>query len=221
MRRRSCTVNWKNMGDEELVAYFKKQYTHYSTRTQRWRNTPGQGANWVCRKYEACVPTTTAWYSVPVIGRCCDRYQDDLTESIHGSYFPVRTERKANRWCHNPLDALPSSVQTKMSLSFLLNQYLRSQNTRCYCVNATGPRFRPISLLQLPTINDTNMAAVPILTIWFLYYIVTCIPVFRQRVGKHIPATYAHATKEGHPLLGNDSVNTFPPTVRVQQDVNF
>jgi hypothetical protein len=33
--------------------------------------------------------------------------------------------------------------------------------------------------------------------------IVMCIPIARQQVGKHIPATQAHATIEGHLLLGN------------------
>jgi hypothetical protein len=37
--------------------------------------------------------------------------------------------------------------------------------------------------------------------------IVTCIPIARQRVDKHIPATCVHATEEGLPLLGNGAVN--------------
>jgi hypothetical protein len=37
--------------------------------------------------------------------------------------------------------------------------------------------------------------------------IVTCIPIARQRLGKHIPAKRTHAT-EGRPLLGNGPVNT-------------
>lgn len=32
-------------------------------------------------------------------------------------------------------------------------------------------------------------------------YIVTCIPIARQRVGKHVP-THVHVTVVGHPLLG-------------------
>jgi hypothetical protein len=35
---------------------------------------------------------------------------------------------------------------------------------------------------------------------------VTCIPIAKQRLGKHIPAKRTHAT-EGHPLLGNRPVN--------------
>jgi hypothetical protein len=38
--------------------------------------------------------------------------------------------------------------------------------------------------------------------------IVTCIPIARQRVGKHIPATQAHATVKGDPLLYKRLVNT-------------
>jgi hypothetical protein len=37
--------------------------------------------------------------------------------------------------------------------------------------------------------------------------IVACIPIARQRVGKHIPATHLPATI-GRPLLGNGQVNT-------------
>jgi hypothetical protein len=37
--------------------------------------------------------------------------------------------------------------------------------------------------------------------------IVRCIPIARQRVAKHIPATHAHATI-GRLLLGNGAVNT-------------
>jgi hypothetical protein len=40
--------------------------------------------------------------------------------------------------------------------------------------------------------------------------IMTCISIDRQRVGKHIPTTHEKATIEGHPLLGNGSVNTPP-----------
>jgi hypothetical protein len=36
---------------------------------------------------------------------------------------------------------------------------------------------------------------------------VTCIPIARQRLYKHVPAKQMHAT-EGHPLLGNGPVNT-------------
>jgi hypothetical protein len=39
--------------------------------------------------------------------------------------------------------------------------------------------------------------------------IVTCIPIARQRNGKHIPAKRMHAT-EGRPLLGNGLVKTPP-----------
>jgi hypothetical protein len=45
-------------------------------------------------------------------------------------------------------------------------------------------------------------------TIYETYrYSVMCIPIARQRVGKHIPATHAHATI-GRLLLGNGAVNT-------------
>jgi hypothetical protein len=37
---------------------------------------------------------------------------------------------------------------------------------------------------------------------------VTCIPIARQRVSKHIPTTQAHATTGGHSLLGNEPVNS-------------
>jgi hypothetical protein len=37
--------------------------------------------------------------------------------------------------------------------------------------------------------------------------LVTCIPIARQRLGKHIPAKHTRAT-EGRPLLGNGPVNT-------------
>jgi hypothetical protein len=37
---------------------------------------------------------------------------------------------------------------------------------------------------------------------------ITCLPIARQRLGKHISATNAHATIEGYPLLSNESVNT-------------
>jgi hypothetical protein len=39
--------------------------------------------------------------------------------------------------------------------------------------------------------------------------IVTCVPITRQRLGKHIPATNAHVTI-GHPLLCNGPVITPP-----------
>jgi hypothetical protein len=42
----------------------------------------------------------------------------------------------------------------------------------------------------------------------FLIYIVTCTPIARQRVDKHIPATKAHATIEEHQLLNSESVST-------------
>jgi hypothetical protein len=42
---------------------------------------------------------------------------------------------------------------------------------------------------------------------------VTCIPTARQRVDIHITATYAHATIDGHPLLGDGPVNT-PKIIR-------
>jgi hypothetical protein len=38
--------------------------------------------------------------------------------------------------------------------------------------------------------------------------IATCIPIARQRVAKHNPATHAHATIEGRLLLRNGDVNT-------------
>jgi hypothetical protein len=38
-------------------------------------------------------------------------------------------------------------------------------------------------------------------------YIVTCLPISRHRLGKHIPATNVHATI-GYPMLGNGAVNT-------------
>jgi hypothetical protein len=40
-----------------------------------------------------------------------------------------------------------------------------------------------------------------------LKYTVTCIPIARQRLGKHIPAKHTGAT-EGGPLIGNEPVNT-------------
>jgi hypothetical protein len=40
-------------------------------------------------------------------------------------------------------------------------------------------------------------------------YIVTYIPIARQRLSKHIAVKRTHAT-EGRPLLGNGSVNTPP-----------
>jgi hypothetical protein len=39
--------------------------------------------------------------------------------------------------------------------------------------------------------------------------IVTCIPIARQRLGKHIPSKRTCAT-EGRPFLGNGQVNTPP-----------
>jgi hypothetical protein len=42
-----------------------------------------------------------------------------------------------------------------------------------------------------------------------LLHIVTCIPIARQRLGKHILATNKHATI-GYPLLGNETVKTPP-----------
>jgi hypothetical protein len=39
-------------------------------------------------------------------------------------------------------------------------------------------------------------------------YPVTCMPIARQRLGKHIPAT--HENTIGHLLLGNGQVNTPP-----------
>jgi hypothetical protein len=41
----------------------------------------------------------------------------------------------------------------------------------------------------------------------FILHIVTCIPIARQRLGKHIPATQEQATI-GYPLLCNRPVNT-------------
>jgi hypothetical protein len=35
----------------------------------------------------------------------------------------------------------------------------------------------------------------------------TCIPIAKQRVGKHIPTTHEHVTIEGHPLLDNGQIN--------------
>jgi hypothetical protein len=44
-------------------------------------------------------------------------------------------------------------------------------------------------------------------TLHLIYYIiVTCIPIARQRLSKHIPAKRTHVT-EGRPLLGNGPVN--------------
>jgi hypothetical protein len=48
---------------------------------------------------------------------------------------------------------------------------------------------------QVPRMGDTKTGNV--------------ISIARQRVGKHITATYAHATI-GYPLLGNGPVNTHP-----------
>jgi hypothetical protein len=42
-----------------------------------------------------------------------------------------------------------------------------------------------------------------------MLYIMVCIPIARQQLGKHIPAKRMHAT-EGHPLLCNRPVNTPP-----------
>lgn len=39
-------------------------------------------------------------------------------------------------------------------------------------------------------------------------YIVICIPIARQWLGKHFSATNVNATIEGYPLLGNGDVNT-------------
>jgi hypothetical protein len=39
--------------------------------------------------------------------------------------------------------------------------------------------------------------------------IVTCIPIARQRLGKHIQAAHEQAAI-GHPLIGNGPVNTPP-----------
>jgi hypothetical protein len=39
-------------------------------------------------------------------------------------------------------------------------------------------------------------------------------PIARQRLGKHIPATHAHATM-AHPLLSNGAVNTPPQQYRL------
>jgi hypothetical protein len=47
----------------------------------------------------------------------------------------------------------------------------------------------------------------PVLFLYDPYNIVTCIPIARQRLGKHIPATNVHS-KIGCPLLGNGVVNT-------------
>jgi hypothetical protein len=41
----------------------------------------------------------------------------------------------------------------------------------------------------------------------YYFCIVTCTPIARQRVGKHISAALAYATVEGYPLLGNGPVN--------------
>jgi hypothetical protein len=40
-------------------------------------------------------------------------------------------------------------------------------------------------------------------------YTLTCTPITRQRLSKHIPATHSHATI-GYPLVGNGPVNTHP-----------
>jgi hypothetical protein len=37
--------------------------------------------------------------------------------------------------------------------------------------------------------------------------IVTCTPIARQRIAKHISATNVNATIEGYPLLGNEPLN--------------
>jgi hypothetical protein len=42
-----------------------------------------------------------------------------------------------------------------------------------------------------------------------LVNIVTCIPIARQRLGKHIPRKHTRATV-GRPFLGNGPVNTPP-----------
>jgi hypothetical protein len=41
------------------------------------------------------------------------------------------------------------------------------------------------------------------------HYILMCIPIARQRLGKNIPVKRTHAT-EGRPLLGNGPVHTPP-----------
>jgi hypothetical protein len=45
--------------------------------------------------------------------------------------------------------------------------------------------------------------------VYLCQYIVTCIPIARQRLGIHIPKKRTRAT-EGSPLLGNGPVNTSP-----------
>jgi hypothetical protein len=44
-------------------------------------------------------------------------------------------------------------------------------------------------------------------------HIATCKPIPRQRLGKHIPATNAHAKIERYSLLDNGAVCTMFPTV--------
>jgi hypothetical protein len=51
-------------------------------------------------------------------------------------------------------------------------------------------------------INCAQVSAVVV-----VYYIVICIPITRQRLGKHIPAKRTHATI-GRQLIVNGPVNT-------------
>jgi hypothetical protein len=64
------------------------------------------------------------------------------------------------------------------------------------------------------TLLSTNRVFKPwtsrVLTSHVMYiYTVTCIPIARQQLGKHVP-TKRMRVRDGHPMLGNESVN-MPP----------
>jgi hypothetical protein len=128
--------------------------------------------------------------------------QFDVSTGLEGPPGWGLKERLTNLLCKKKKKNIfpkPKEVKTRSNLAEYSKEGCSSK--RAVLPTTTTTTTTTMTMMMMMISSETSYS------IFLLFHIVTCIPIARQRVGEHIPATHEHAAMERLLLLGNGAVN--------------